>query len=154
VCGILVAYGALIYIAVRLFYLIAPVVVAENKIDLIRAWTLTRGNFWRIFGIWLAIGIPFGLLAIVVYGLALGWEFLFPFSIFSVMAQHNPDAMRSFMQHEFHDWSRNMATAWQAHLLIIAPVSLLLSTLWYGLSNGAAAFAYRALVPIEVAPEN
>jgi hypothetical protein len=40
--------GALVYIGVRLAALVAPVTVAEGKMDIIRAWQMTKGNFWRL----------------------------------------------------------------------------------------------------------
>ncbi|HEY4126137.1 MAG TPA: hypothetical protein VGM36_16050, partial [Rhizomicrobium sp.] len=46
---ILLFMGALIYTMARLTFLIPPVVVDENKVDLARGWILTRGSFWRIF---------------------------------------------------------------------------------------------------------
>ena len=57
---VLAALLGFIYAIVRLGFVIVPVAVAENQISLTRAWTLTRGNFWRIFGIlaavlWLAL---------------------------------------------------------------------------------------------------
>jgi hypothetical protein len=41
-------FAFLFYVGVRLAFLVAPVTVAEGKIDLIRAWQLTKGNFWRV----------------------------------------------------------------------------------------------------------
>jgi len=38
----MLAAAALVYIGVRLIYLVAPVTVSENRIDLIRAWQLSR----------------------------------------------------------------------------------------------------------------
>ena len=53
-----VLYCAFIYLTVRLTFLLAPAVVAENRIGLKRAWALGKGNFWRMFVIILAVMLP------------------------------------------------------------------------------------------------
>ena len=53
---------AFVYAIVRLGFLILPVTVAEEQISLVRGWIVTKGNFWRIFAVVLAIGIPIALL--------------------------------------------------------------------------------------------
>ncbi len=42
--------AGVIYFAVRLMALLFPVVVTEEKSIIVRAWTLTAGNFWRLLG--------------------------------------------------------------------------------------------------------
>jgi len=39
---------AAVWITLRLVFFVPPVVVAEERIDLPRAWMLSRQNFWRI----------------------------------------------------------------------------------------------------------
>jgi hypothetical protein len=70
--GYAVAGGALlcvavalffIYTAVRLFFFLPAVVVAENRIGLGRSWSLGGGNFWRVVFVWLLIFLPVGFIA-------------------------------------------------------------------------------------------
>ena len=63
----------MIFAVLRLGFLLTPVVVAENRISLRRPWELSRGNFWRIFAIALAIVIPLALLAFLLMLLVVGW---------------------------------------------------------------------------------
>ncbi len=67
---LLAVLAALIFVLFRLSFLIGPVTIAERKIDLVRAWSLTHGNFWRIFLVSLAVTVP--LLAI---SWAVEWAF-------------------------------------------------------------------------------
>ncbi|HEY0281901.1 MAG TPA: hypothetical protein VGC27_04680, partial [Rhizomicrobium sp.] len=55
----------LVYAAVRLFFFLPAVVVAENRIGIGRAWSLGGGNFWRIVFVWLLIAVPVGFIAAV-----------------------------------------------------------------------------------------
>src|SRR5580698_9496346 len=48
----------LIYLAVRFGFILVPAIVAENRLDFARIWTMTRGNFWRIFAVVVAIVVP------------------------------------------------------------------------------------------------
>jgi hypothetical protein len=133
---ILAAVFGFIYAIVRLGFLIVPVAVAENQISLTRAWTLTRGNFWRIFGSLAAVLVPLyllhlgGMIALVGPGLfaplpsntALAEQALA--TRFALVGQHMP--------------------AYLGLTLILAPFNL-------GLGIGAAAYGYKALKPAEPA---
>jgi hypothetical protein len=129
---ILTALLGFIYAIVRLGFLIVPVTVAENQVSLTRAWTLTRGNFWRIFGTLLAVLVPLyilhlgGLIALVGPGLfaplpsnlALAEQVLA--SRFAQVGKHIPEYI--------------------GLTLILAPFNI-------GLGIGAAACAYKVLSP-------
>ncbi len=43
--------GGILFVLVRLSFLMLPATVAENAAGLARSWALTRGNFWRIVGV-------------------------------------------------------------------------------------------------------
>ncbi len=49
---------AIVYAAVRLSFLFIPAGVAEEKIGLAESWQLTRGNFWNIFAVGVAVFLP------------------------------------------------------------------------------------------------
>ncbi|HZQ41011.1 MAG TPA: hypothetical protein VFA87_09460, partial [Rhizomicrobium sp.] len=55
---VIAALCALLFVAVRLVFLLPPVVVAESRMSVSRGWELSRGNFWRIVLIWLATLVP------------------------------------------------------------------------------------------------
>jgi hypothetical protein len=59
------AWGALIYVAVRL-ELVLPITVLEGRYKFGDSWNLTQGNFWRIIGVWVVTLIPFVVVAVVL----------------------------------------------------------------------------------------
>jgi hypothetical protein len=121
-----------VYIVVRLVFLIAPVVVAEEKIDLVRAWTLTAKNFWRIFAVMLCVILPFIILQIVALALIAGPDF------FAHLPPNMASAATVFAQR---------LQALDRHMPAIIGLSLVLAPFSLGLNLGAEAAVYRALVP-------
>lgn len=138
--------GSLVYVMARLTFLIPPVVVNENKIDLARGWELTRGSFWRIFWIGFAIFVPLAVaqLAVVLsfYGAGIFQQFL-DIMHAALLRQIN----EAVMQSRIDQWSVLM----RAQALHIWPytaaIGLLIETFACGLLYGAAAFGYRAVNP-------
>jgi len=144
--------GLAFYIDVRLFSFLAPVAVAEKKVDLIRAWNLTKGNFWRLFGIWLAILIPLGIAVGLIYAIALGWQLIPPISFAHLMSlQHDPMKLQAYVDTQMRGWQSAMFSRWQENLILLVPVSIVVAALRHGLMEGAMAFAYRSIVPPEAA---
>jgi hypothetical protein len=141
VVGMLAVYLGLIYVTVRLSFLMTPVVVAENRIGLGRAWQLGKGNFWRMFLVLLAILVPV---------LATEMIFLFGF-LFSGMPPAAPPgaspAQLQATQAAMQAWSAGMTARMNHYWFVTYPFFLVISLLLYGLLSGAQAFAYRALVP-------
>jgi hypothetical protein len=125
---------AFVYIATRLSFLLGPVVVAEHKISLFRAWELTKGNFWRIFVVLLAILIPLIALEIVVLWAVYGSSLIPP-----MHPGVTPEELKAFSEHQ-----RQMMTNQQSWWFITYPMGLLVSVIFYGIFTGASAFAYRA----------
>jgi hypothetical protein len=60
------AVCAIIYSALRLFFFLPAVVVAEERIGLGRSWELGGGNFWRMFIILLVIGLVIAIVGGIV----------------------------------------------------------------------------------------
>ncbi|MBU6298409.1 MAG: hypothetical protein KGJ79_04325 [Alphaproteobacteria bacterium] len=56
----------IIYVSLRLFFFLPAVVVAENRIGIVRSWELGGGNVWRIFFVLLLIVIPVMFVAGIV----------------------------------------------------------------------------------------
>lgn len=142
--GVVVLLCALLYIAVRLTFLLTPVVVDEERFDLTKPWKLTRGNFWRIFAIGAAVFVPISILIwLVSVPLYLGALWPYPLFPHVPMGPHDMPAMMADMQ----KLMTGMLARARAHWFLLVPVMLASSTLIYGIAAGAAASAYRALVP-------
>jgi hypothetical protein len=134
-------FCALFYIAVRLTFLLTPLIVAEERFDLIRPWRLAGGNFWRIFAIGVAVFVPLMLL-IAIVSVPVYIVALLPFPHLALSSQ-DPTAAAQNIQIFFAALLANM----RAHWYLVVPLSLASSALIYGAAAGAAASAYRALVP-------
>jgi hypothetical protein len=126
-----------VFVAVRLSFFVVAVAVAERKIDLIRAWRLSQSNFWRVFVIVLATMLPLSIIYGALLWAALGFPLLHGLSMaeLSVWKDTPTKALVIFI----HWFSDRLPYIFGAGA-IIAPFSV-------GLSTGAAAAAYRALVP-------
>ena len=138
VVALLVSFvGALVFVTVRLAFLLVPVTVCENRIDLIRAWEVTRGNFWRAFWISLFVGLPTWLLYAGIQFAVIGFVAgeatnVSPMSI-QLSGSIGSVAVR---MHQMLTWLPYLYGTW----FLVRPLVL-------GLTSGAAAAAYRALVP-------
>ncbi len=128
--------GALVFIAVRLSFFVVAVAVAERKIDLIRAWRLTEWNFWRILAVVVSTTLPLALVYVALMWAALGFPLLHAFS---------PALLASWKgaPTEAMKWFINAASE---RLPYIFGVWVVLAPFSAGLSTGAAAAAYLALV--------
>jgi hypothetical protein len=132
--GVLIFF-AMIYFFTRLTYLIVPVTVAEGRFGLGRSWELTKGNFWRIFGVALATIIPLFVLEMIFVGVAFGPAFV----SFAMELQKHPDAANA----NFAAMMQGMSS----YMIYACVIGLLIGPIIYGLTLGQAAFAYRELAP-------
>lgn len=132
--GLLVEF-AFIYVFVRLSYLMIPVTVAEHEFGVFRSWHLTKGNFWRIFVISLAVMLPL----VIVEFVAL----IFVYGPVIVDVAHAAQKTPGDVPHVMARFMRGFGTV----LPYVWGVSFILSPIIYGLWLAPAAFAYRALVP-------
>jgi hypothetical protein len=139
------AFCAYIYILVRCSFLLIPVTIAEEKISLRRVWILGRGNFWRMFVILLAVLIPAIAVELVL--------------LFKVLLQGMPIAPLNGTPEQLAAY-RLAVAAWSAaytaritrYWYIFYPPFAIFSALFYGLSAGSQAFAYRALTETDSMP--
>ncbi len=122
-----------IYVFVRLSFLLAPVTVVEEQINLGRGWQLTKQNFWRLLAIFLATLGPVIVLVFICEALVLGPDAIVPKTDASLV--------------EIAARMDNM----RAHLPLLYGLSFVFSPFLFGLTLGANAFAYRALVPPKAA---
>jgi hypothetical protein len=134
IAGVVAVVGAaaILYALVRLSFLIAPVTVAEEKISLARGWSLTQGNFWRILGVMLSIGLPIFVVYVIGISALMGTELAAP--VPAAIANNSQNLMQHLKQIIDHHLPEIMGLE-----LILAPFSI-------GLNLAAASFAYRALV--------
>jgi len=137
VLALLIAYCGMIFMAARFFFLLAPVVVAEESINIGRAWLLTNRNFWRIFLIILSIVIPFGVIEVAGLIALAGPMPLLP-------QGNSPDQLLAFQQAQ-RAWQLSYTSRIWTYWYLVYPAGALLSVLVYGVSCAAQAFAYRQL---------
>ena len=123
---------AFVYVSTRLWFLVVPVTVVEEQINLGRGWTLTEGNFWRAFAVMLAVSFPIVVISAIGSAVIMGGDLAAP-----VPAAVAKNPMMSFALYLQIADRHLPATLFLD--LILAPFSL-------GLSLSAAAFAYRSLV--------
>lgn len=127
VIGSIVACCLFIYMFVRLVFFVAPVVVAERRISLGRAWELGAGNFWRIVGIWIAVTLPAGFAFNMIVGAFMGQP-----PIEQLQQATTPEEI-------FAIYGQMFAGTWP----ILAVLYLLYIIILTGLINGAQAVAYK-----------
>lgn len=124
----------ILYAVIRLGFLVVPAIVVENRVDFARVWSLTGGNFWRIFLVILGIAVPLWLVDIVSIFALMGREIMAALpppgtadpqvvqkhltDLYEIFGRHNPELMGIY--------------------LILAPFTV-------GLFLSASASAYRAL---------
>ncbi len=136
-------FCAIIYIQVRLTFLLPPVIVSERKIDLARGWQLTKGNFWRIFVIGLAIFIPLFLIGLCVFIAFFGTAFFTNMADIFMLAMHQ--AKQNVIQQHTDAMSAQMRTQGLTVWPFTAAISVITETVAFGLTYGASAFAYREI---------
>jgi hypothetical protein len=131
--------AVILFVGIRLSFFLVVLTVAEKKVDLIRCWELTRGNFWRAFLVMLCTGGPVWLvyvgLQFAFVGFAATGEATSALSPMAVQFTGPVQAVSARM-HIVLAWVPYLYVAW----FLVRPLML-------GLSSGAAAAAYRTLVP-------
>lgn len=137
---------AMTYIGLRLSFLLAPVTIAEQRISLIRAWQLTKGSFWRIFVVMLAVLVPL----IIAEGFFFALFFKDFFAGFhpgmspdelARMQERQMEINRAFMEKQNRYW------------FIAIPIGFVVTAIAYGLFAGAGASAYKAVAPSDGSSE-
>ncbi|HVW72028.1 MAG TPA: hypothetical protein VHC39_00195 [Rhizomicrobium sp.] len=135
--ALLAGYCGVIFMTARFFFLLAPVVVAEETFNIGRAWLLTNRNFWRIFLIILSILLPFCVIEIAGIMALAGPMPLVP-------QGNTPEQLLAFRQAQ-QAWQISYQLKTQTYWYLIYPAWALLSVLVYGVSCAAQSFAYRTL---------
>ena len=134
IAGIVAVFCGYIYCLVRLTFLLAPVIAAEEPgFALGRAWALGKGNFWRMLGITIAVLAPFLMLeaAFVIYWFQ-GLPALDPAQPAAFQAAMDA-RMAMILDGLFHYW------------YVTYPLGLAILAVFYGANAGAQCFAWQAL---------
>lgn len=119
------------FVVLRLIFLLPPLVVAEERVDLLRAWLLSRRNFWRMLAVVLAVSIPILIVECVAIAFIVGPSLFAPLPGGAAADLALRARIALFDQH---------MPALIGLALVLAPFSL-------GLTLGASVFSYRALLP-------
>lgn len=118
----------LAYIATRLLFFLPAVVVAEETIGIERAWILSRGNFWRIFLVWVAVIVPVAIAFWIVSRAVLGPLMAWP---------HTSMGMREML--------RMFVMQSNAFAPLVLAIEFVERLVILGVANGAVANAYLAV---------
>jgi hypothetical protein len=119
--------------ALRFGFLLFAVTLAEGRIGLFRSWTLSHGNFWRMFWILLAVTLPL----IILETLAFYWLGLFA----HIQAGMSQADMQAAQQAASAAAFAKMHRYWY----VVYPGGMILSLWVYAVTAGAQSFSYRAL---------
>jgi hypothetical protein len=138
----LIGFFGLVYVMVRLGFLLTPAVAMEGGFGLERSWELTKGNFWRIVAVIVATLLPVLIVAMIIDLTILGPDFLNP----HLELAHDPAAQ---MRH-----SAEQMRQMSAHLPLMMGIGFLLAPFTYGMTFAPAAFAYRALTAKAQLPQS
>ena len=121
--GVLLALSGVIYIGVRMAFLVPAIVVAEEGPALARSWILSAGNFWRLLGVVLgALGPLVLILMLVLLGLISG--------------SLDPHASQT---------AASISAAAAANLPLTTGLQFAVAPLLIGLAVGASVFSWREL---------
>jgi hypothetical protein len=124
------AFGYAIYTIVRMGFLLSPTVVCEDK-GLQRANDLTRGNFWRIIAILVALILP------IFFVLSVAGAIL-------IRASLGNDYRRIIEDEGMEELMRLAEEAVAQNVLLWEAFNVLIFILAAGLIYSAAAYAYQA----------
>jgi len=124
----------IIYVAIRIGFLLVPAIVTENRIDFAAVWALSKGNFWRIFAVVLAIAVPLFLIECTSIVVLMGKD------LQAALPPGQTTDQAVIQQHmlELRDVVRR-------HMPQLLFISLILAPFSIGLTLSAASAAYRAL---------
>lgn len=124
---------ALLYAITRLIFLLAPVVVVEDKISFERAWSLTQGNFWRIAAVLFLVTLPPAIVFLSAFVWLLGPELVPLFH--QALATHMPQQVIA----------ERINAITTSHISTMLGVQLIIAPFSVGLACAASAHAYKTL---------
>jgi len=123
-----------IFLLVRVGWLIVPAIVIENKVDFRHVWEITRGNFWRLFAVGAAVTVPL-MMIFCTAAVALMEK-----DLQAIMLPVEPTDQKALEQQVVA-----IQNIIQQHTPELLFVTLFLTPFALGLSIAASASAYRTL---------
>ena len=121
--GVLLFLSGLVYVGIRMAFLVPAIVVAEQGPALARAWILSAGNFWRLFAVLLGALSPL----LLTLGLAL---------LALISGSLDPRAPQTM---------ESISAAAAANLPLTTGLQFVVAPLLIGLAVGASVFSWREL---------
>jgi hypothetical protein len=116
----------------RMGFLLAPVVAAEERAGLKRAHDLVHRNIWRMIGVSILLWLP------TIVLLATGLVGILRAGLGVPLAEIGPNQM-----------AQRVEGAIETNLVPWTIFTAIVLMLWWGIFYAGAAYAYRALVPAE-----
>ncbi|HEV2651098.1 MAG TPA: hypothetical protein VGU69_07570 [Rhizomicrobium sp.] len=130
---IIAGFLAVLYFAIRLSFFFIPAAVIEGEFGISKSWQLSKGHFWQILVIGIAVLLPLLFTISVIETLIMGKPYLDltakMTNDLANVAKYQPDLMR----------------IQQARLPFTVGLHLIITPIVVGLLVSPAAFAYRAL---------
>lgn len=134
------AYCAAILTLVRMGFLLTPSIVAERGGGIKRSYELTKGNFWRIVGVWAVTGAPLVLIFMIAE-----YAFIAPHINFDIgPLPKTPEQVQVFAARVDQMMAALQAEMVRQRIPLLA-LSYVYGIFSSGLFYSAAAFAYREL---------
>jgi len=127
----LAALCAMLFVLVRLTFLYVPVIVAEEKVGLARAWCLTGCNFWRAGTVMFLVTLPPFAVVVTAMAVLMGRDFA---TLVPLMGKLPLDAL-----------SLRLDAILDRHAAEMIGINLIAAPFSLGLTLGAAAAGYREL---------
>jgi hypothetical protein len=140
-----IGYCGLIFVSFRLFFLLVPTVMIQQRLSLAPAWRLTKGNFWRIVVVVLAILLP---VVAIEYAIMFGVGGLPP----SLPHANSPEAAAAFERVRLA-WQIDFLSLLLRNWFLTLPVLGLIHIVFLGVGCSASVFAWRALTDGETQPD-
>lgn len=139
VLGAVTFFCTFVYVLVRLLFLLPPVVMAENRIGIARAWALGGGNFWRALVVMLAVILPVGFVLGIVSSIVMSTLLVgFPAPPFAGEIHPDPEQVTKWLSAFFAFMFRQLRTSWP----ILVAIQIVYSIVSRALLSAAAAKAY------------
>ena len=111
---VFIAVATGLFLATRFGFFLAPIAVAEPPARLLQSWSLSRGNFWRLLAIGLALFVP-----IIVLSLATDWALFGAQFSDSVSALLSPSHDKTPLFQMIQAHAGTIAAIWAGALLLL-----------------------------------
>lgn len=136
---------SMFFAAVRFGFLMAPVVIAERRVNPFRAWKLSKGNFWRLFAIFFVSFLPFIVLYAVAIYVFVDWS-MFP----HVPVGGGPAEIAAW-NGQYLAWTQAYTAKMMTYAYVIYPLGFAIAIVWYAMQAGIMAYGYRSAMQAEAA---